>query len=166
MNNYRIGFGFDVHRFSAARSKKKDLILGGIKIPAKFSLEAVSDGDVILHAACDALCGCACLGDIGDYFPPESKSSKGLDSKLITAQILKRFSKKYEITNMDITIVAEQPRLAPHKQAILSSLKRIFQGCPINIKIKSKEGLDILGGARAIACLVCALAKVKPRCSR
>ena len=86
MKDYRIGLGFDVHKIS---KRKKDLILGGAKIPSPFGLVAVSDGDVVLHAASDAICGAGALGDIGDYFKPQDKASKDIDSRKIVEFILK-----------------------------------------------------------------------------
>lgn len=150
MKGYRIGLGFDVHRLSR---KKKDLILGGVKIPCPFSLEAVSDGDVVLHAISDALCGAACLGDIGDYFPPQSLKSKDIDSRDIVKFILKKMGKKYTILNADIIIIADKPPLFPYKTKIVKSLKRILSILALNVKIKSKEGLNILGGKNSIACM-------------
>ncbi|MEI8348584.1 MAG: 2-C-methyl-D-erythritol 2,4-cyclodiphosphate synthase [Candidatus Omnitrophota bacterium] len=155
MKNYRVGFGFDVHRFS---KKNKPLILGAVKIPCDFSLEAVSDGDVLLHAVADALCGACSLGDIGDYFPP-SKKYEGIDSKEIVKFILRKSRKKVKIINLDITIVAEKPKLSSHKKNIVKSLKSIFPVHSINVKIKSKEGLNILGGKDAISCFAVVLVK-------
>ncbi len=154
MNQCRVGFGFDVHRSSR---QKKDFILAGVKIPCSFSLAAVSDGDVVLHAVADALCGAACLGDIGDYFPPAAKASKGMDSKNIVKLIQEKIAGRFAIVNLDITIVAQKPPLAKHKPAMLKSLRRLLALEDINIKIKSKEGLDILGGRNAIAVLVTVL---------
>ena len=102
MKGYSVGLGFDVHKFS---KRKKSLILGGVKIPASFSLDAVSDGDLVLHAVCDAICGAAGLGDIGDYFPPQSKKSKNIDSEEIAYFVLKKIGGRYEIANIDIIIV-------------------------------------------------------------
>lgn len=147
----KFGLGFDVHKIS---KKKRPLTLGGVKIPCSFSLTAVSDGDVLLHAACDALCGAAGCGDIGDYFPPNDKGSKDIDSKKIAGFILGKFRKKYILSNLDVTIVAQKPRLVPYKVKISASLKKIFDCSSVNVKIKSKEGLDILGGKNAISCLV------------
>jgi len=154
MKNHRIGLGFDVHRFSKA---KKDLVLGGVKIPCSFSLEAVSDGDVILHAVSDALCGAAGLGDIGDYFPPGAKKSKGIDSKKILKLILGKVKSKFKVLNIDITVITEKPKLSPHKKKIVSSLKKLLSIPALNLKIKSKEGLDILGSKQAMSCVAVAL---------
>jgi len=157
MKNYRVGFGFDVHRIS---KKKKDLFLGGAKIPSVLSLEAVSDGDVILHAISDSLCGACGLGDIGDYFPPSARY-KGIDSKNIAGFILKKVGKGFKVINIDIVIVADRPRLFSHKKNILRSLKKIFSINNINVKIKSKEKLNILGSKNSISCLAVALVRKK-----
>ncbi|MCQ9204797.1 MAG: 2-C-methyl-D-erythritol 2,4-cyclodiphosphate synthase [Omnitrophica bacterium] len=158
MKDYMVGLGFDIHRFSR---KKKPLILGGVKIYNSPGLEAVSDGDVVLHALSDALCGCCLLGDIGDYFPPQAKESKGIDSRKIINFILGKIDGKYEINNIDVTIVAEKPRLISYKKEITSSLRQIFSAPCVNVKVKSKEALNILGGKNSIACL--ALASVRKR---
>ncbi|MCK4912551.1 MAG: 2-C-methyl-D-erythritol 2,4-cyclodiphosphate synthase [Candidatus Omnitrophica bacterium] len=149
MRNYSVGLGFDVHRLS---KKKKDLILGGVKIPSTFSLIAVSDGDVLLHAVSDAICGASGLGDIGDYFPPQDEKSKGIDSKEILNFILKKINKKYAIGNLDIIIVTDKPRLFSYKEKITKSLKKLLKITKINVKLKSKEGLDILGSKNSISC--------------
>ncbi|MCK4916953.1 MAG: 2-C-methyl-D-erythritol 2,4-cyclodiphosphate synthase [Candidatus Omnitrophica bacterium] len=158
MENYRVGLGFDVHRFSKI---KKKLVLGGAIISQDYGLEAVSDGDVVLHAVTDALCGACGLGDIGDYFPPENKESKDLDSKKITTFILKKIENNFCLVNMDIIIVSEQPRLISYKNKILNSLQAIFSILSINLKIKSKEGMDILGNKDSMSCLVNVLVKYK-----
>ena len=155
MKGYRIGLGFDVHRFS---KRNRPLILGGVKLSNSFSLEAVSDGDVLLHAISDALCGAASLGDIGDYFPP-SKKYVGIDSKIIAKFILAKVTKKFNIANIDVIIAAEKPKLVPHKKRILKSLQSLLKIRDINVKIKSKEGLDILSGQNAISCFAIALIK-------
>jgi 2-C-methyl-D-erythritol 2,4-cyclodiphosphate synthase len=155
MRGYKIGLGIDVHRFT---KKRKKLILGGEVIPSSFGIEAISDGDVILHSISDAICGAAKLGDIGDYFPPSKKYS-GLDSKKIVKLILKKTEKKYKIVNIDTTIIADFPRLAPYKDKILKSLKKIFKITSVNLKIKSKEGLNILGGKNSISCISIVLLK-------
>ncbi len=156
IKDYRVGLGFDVHRFS---SKKKPFILGGIEIPCGFSLDAVSDGDVLLHAIADAVCGACLLGDIGDYFPPQDVNSKGMDSKQIIRFILKKIKNKFRIVNIDVTVITEKPRLAGYKKRILNSLKRILLLPAVNVKVKSKEGLDILGSKKSISCLALAVVK-------
>ena len=150
MKGYRVGLGFDVHRLS---KRKKDLILGGAKIPSPLSLIAVSDGDVVLHAISDALCGAAGLGDIGDYFPPQDEKSKGIDSKKILNFILKKVRRNFTIGNLDIVIVTDKPRLYPYKGKITKSLKELLLTTKINVKVKSKEKLNILGSKNSISCL-------------
>ncbi len=152
MKDYRVGWGFDVHVFS---KKKKPLVLGGYVVPGAQGLAAVSDGDVLLHAVCDAMLGAAGLGDIGDYFPPADKRSQGIDSKKIARLVLQKISKRFTIGNIDATVIAEKPRLVTYKPAMVKSLKAIFK-TGVNVKIKSKEGLNILGGANAISCVVTA----------
>ena len=159
MKNCKVGLGFDVHRLSKV---SKDLILGGVKIASSFSLVAVSDGDVVLHAISDALCGAAGLGDIGDYFPPQDKRSKGIDSKEILNFILKKINKKYTIGNLDIVIVTDKPRLFSYKGKITKSLKELLSTTKINVKLKSKEGLNILGSKNSISCFAfISLRKIK-----
>ena len=154
-NKLRVGIGFDLHNLVKV---KKDLILGGVKIPSIYGLKAISDGDVVLHAVCDAICGAACLGDIGDYFPPSSKKSKGISSKDIVKVILAK--KKIKILNIDITVIADKPKLVSYKSAILKSLKNIFKVKAVNVKIKSKEGRDFLGSKNAISCVALVLGQL------
>lgn len=156
MSNTRVGLGFDVHKFTA---KRKGLILGGAVIPCNFGIEAVSDGDVVLHAIADSICGATGLGDIGDFFPPQDKKNINLDSKKIINFILNKINKQFKIVNIDITIIAEKPKLVSYKEDIVKSLKTIFSLSDLNVKIKSKEGLNILGGVNAISCLAVALIK-------
>ncbi len=156
MKDYKVGLGFDVHRIS---KKKKGLILGGVKIACPFGLLAVSDGDILLHAVSDALCGAAGLGDIGDYFLPQDKRSKNLDSKKIIKAILKKIGKKLSIVNLDVIIIAQKPKLVTHKPKILKSLKNILGAKSINVKVKSKEKTSILGGKNSISCFALVLMK-------
>jgi len=153
---YKTGLGFDVHRL--IKNKNKKLILGGAVIPSEFSLEAISDGDVLLHSISDAILGAASLGDIGDFFPP-SKKYLDINSKEIVKFVLNKIKKRFKIINIDTTIVAEKPRLSFYKKDILKSLRDIFNIKDINIKIKSKEELNILGGKNSIACLSIVLLK-------
>ena len=153
---YKIGLGFDVHRL--IKNKNKKLILGGAIIPVEFCLEAISDGDVLLHSISDAILGAASLGDIGDFFPP-SKKYLNINSREIVEFVLNKIKKRFKIINIDTTIIAQKPRLSCYKKDILKSLKDIFKIGDINIKIKSKEELNILGGKNSIACFSIVLLK-------
>ncbi|OPX29870.1 MAG: 2-C-methyl-D-erythritol 2,4-cyclodiphosphate synthase [Candidatus Omnitrophica bacterium 4484_171] len=150
----RIGFGFDVHKFNR---RKKYILLGGLKIDCGFGVVAVSDGDVILHAVCDAILGAASLGDIGDYFPPREEKSRGIKSIDIAGFVLDKIKGVFSIRNIDITIIADKPPLSSHKSKMVKSIRRIFRAKNINVKIKSKEGLDILGSKNAVSCFAIAL---------
>ncbi len=154
MEKYKVGLGFDLHKIT---EKKRFLVLGGFKIKAGFGLQAVSDGDVALHAVTDAICGACCLGDIGDYFPPQDKKSQGINSEKIARKILAKIKNSYKLINIDITLVAERPKLFSNKKNILRSLNKIFKISDINLKIKSKEKTEALGGAGAISCLAVVL---------
>ena len=158
----KVGLGFDVHRFT---KRKKSLLLAGININCGFGIEAVSDGDVVIHAICDAILGAASLGDIGDYFPPQHKESKGLKSVDIALFVLKKIKGTYSIENIDATIIADKPPLAKYKPRMAKFLSKLFNAS-INIKIKSKEGLNIMGGSEAIACYAVALLKKNTRTLR
>ena len=156
MKDYKVGFGFDVHSFT---NKRKNLVLGGLKIPFPLGLAAVSDGDVVLHSIADAICGAAGLGDIGDYFPPSSRKSKGINSRCIVDSILNKIKKKFEIVNMDITIIADKPRLARYKKEMLKSLRSMLSLKDINVKIKSQEELGLFGDKNNICCMTLVLLK-------
>jgi 2-C-methyl-D-erythritol 2,4-cyclodiphosphate synthase len=105
--SFRIGHGYDVHKFI----KEKDLILGGVKIPYGYGMEAHSDGDVVLHAICDSLLGASCLGDIGKHFPDNDQSYKNISS-LILLERVRSLIGNYSIINIDCTIIAQKPKLA------------------------------------------------------
>ena len=107
----RIGQGLDVHAFAPG----DHVMLGGVRIPFHKGLAAHSDGDVVLHAVCDALFGAAGLGDIGGHFPPSDPAYKGIDSRLLLRRCLELVASEcYRVVNVDITIIAQAPRLAPY----------------------------------------------------
>jgi len=129
--------------------------MAGITIAHDKGLLGHSDGDVILHAVCDALLGAIAAGEIGIFFPPENKEIKGIDSVIIaekTMDILKE--KNARIINMDVTIVAEEPKMKKHYPAFRESLAKIFSMPPddVSVKAKSHEGLDSVGQHCAIEC--------------
>ena len=113
----RVGMGYDVHRFKDGG----DVILGGVKIDYEQGLEAHSDGDVVLHALCDALLGAAALGDIGKHFPDTDPEFKGADSRVLLRHVYRIVQDKgYVLVNADITIIAQAPKMAPYIVAMLS----------------------------------------------
>lgn len=147
----RTGFGYDLHRLVEGRP----LILGGVKIEHPKGLLGHSDGDVLLHSICDALLGSVSAGEIGVYFPPTDLTIMGISSVEIAAKTLEILvSKKARIINIDATIVAEEPKLKPHYEAIRDSVAKILNmDCAdVSIKAKSREGLGDIGHGEAIAC--------------
>lgn len=148
--NFRVGLGFDVHKFSQDRRRK--LILGQVKIN-HVGLEGASDADVLLHAICDAILGATIGKDIGTFFPPEK--SKGISSKEIAQKVMKMIEGNFKIINIDGVIIAEKPKLSPFIPKMIKNIKKIFR-CDVNIKAKNPEGVGNLGdGIASIAtCLV------------
>ena len=156
----RIGFGFDVHTF-----KEGDhLVLGGVKIPFHKAFKAHSDGDVVLHALTDAILGAVKLGDIGTLFPDTDPAYKDADSRKLLVQAYQLvLDRGYEIGNVDITIMAEQPKILPHREAI----ERVIAGDllisqnDINVKATTMEKLGFVGREEGIAAQVAVLLKQK-----
>ena len=154
----RVGTGFDIHRLVAGRR----LVLGGVELPHAKGLLGHSDGDVLLHAIADALLGAAALGDIGECFPDSDPKTEGIDSRLIlkhVCQLLRRH--RFEIVNVDATVIAEQPKLMPHKTAIRKSIAKtlgIAVGC-VGLKAKTMERLGPIGRGQAIAAQAVALVR-------
>jgi len=148
---FRIGHGFDVHRF-----KKGDhVMLGGIKIPHSHGIEAHSDGDVILHSITDALLGALGMGDLGNWFPDSDAELKDIASRdLIMPIIMSMRQKGYELNNLDITVVAQAPRVNEYSDQIRENIANIFSTNIeiINIKATTTEGLGYLGNKEGIAC--------------
>ncbi len=147
----RAGFGYDIHRLVEGRP----LILGGVKIEHPRGLLGHSDGDVVLHSICDALLGAISAGEIGVYFPPTDLTIMGISSDAIAEKTLEVLaSKKARIINVDATIVAEEPKLKPHYEAIRDSVARILKldKNDVSIKAKSREGLGEVGHGDAIVC--------------
>jgi len=146
----RIGHGIDAHKFSAGR----ELILGGVSIDYPQGMAAHSDGDVVIHALCDALLGAAALGDIGVHFPPSDDSFKNIDSRVLLKQVMAMLSKQsLKVGNADITIVAEAPKLAsylPKMKALLVGDLNI-DSSQINIKATTTEGMGYTGRGEGIA---------------
>jgi len=152
----RIGHGYDAHRFT----RGKGIVLGGVDIPFDKKFEAHSDGDVLLHALCDALLGAAGLGDIGLHFPDSSAEYKGISSRLLLQRVYNKVIKLgYSISNVDITVIAQAPKLAPHidnmKQHISEDLEIPIER--INIKATTTEGMGYTGRGEGMAAHAVAL---------
>ena len=146
----RIGHGYDVHRLIAGRK----LILGGVEIPYILGLDGHSDADVLLHAMMDALLGAAALGDIGHLFPDTDPAYKGISSLKLLAVVAARIREKgYEIGNIDATVIAQKPKLAPFIEAMRKETARVLQIDPdrLNIKATTEERLGFSGREEGIA---------------
>ncbi|MEY3106528.1 MAG: hypothetical protein RIT35_694 [Pseudomonadota bacterium] len=146
----RVGMGYDVHRFKEGG----DVILGGVKIDYEQGLEAHSDGDVVLHALCDALLGAAALGDIGKHFPDTDPEFKGADSRVLLRHVYGIVQDKgYILVNADITIIAQAPKMAPYINAMCANIAtdlNIDIDC-INVKATTTEKLGFEGRKEGIA---------------
>lgn len=149
MTPFRIGQGYDVHRLVEGRP----LILGGVTIPHDKGLLGHSDADALLHAITDAVLGAAALGDIGRHFPDTDPTFKGADSGVLLQEAMRRVrAAGWQLLNVDSTIIAQQPKLAPHIDAIrtrIAALLDIDVSC-VNVKGKTNEKLGYLGRAEAI----------------
>jgi 2-C-methyl-D-erythritol 2,4-cyclodiphosphate synthase len=148
--NVRVGNGFDVHRLVAGRR----LVLGGVEIPYERGLLGHSDADVLVHAVCDALLGAAALGDIGAHFPDTDQRFKGISSITLLTEVGRLLAGKgYQVLNIDATIVAEKPKMAPYIPAMIASISRAAGAGPgtVNVKATTTEGLGYTGRGEGIA---------------
>jgi len=147
----RVGHGYDVHKWGA----DKPLILAGVDIPHHIGLIAHSDGDVVLHAITDAVLGAMALGDIGQHFPDTDSRYKGADSMLLLQEALRLATeKKFAVANLDVTVVAQAPKLAsyiqPMRESIASGLNITVDA--VNVKATTTEKLGFVGREEGIAC--------------
>ncbi len=151
-----IGQGFDVHRFAAGRP----LVLCGVRVPHDQGLAAHSDGDVAIHALCDALLGAAGLGDIGHHFPDTDAAYAGIDSRILLRRVMADLRERgLRVGNADVTLIAERPKMAPHIAAMRAVLAEDL-GCDptrINVKATTTERLGFTGRGEGIAALAVAL---------
>lgn len=152
----RIGQGYDAHRFTEGGQ----LVLGGVPIEFEKSLAAHSDGDVALHALCDALLGAAAMGDIGKHFPDTDQSFKGIDSRILLRNVCAKLSAQgYAIGNVDVTIVAQRPKLAPHIDRMRATIATDLQIeiDAVNVKATTTEGMGFEGRGEGISAAAVAL---------
>ncbi len=150
-DNFRVGIGYDLHRTAPDR----DLVLANIKIPHSMGLAGHSDADVVLHALIDALTGAAGLPDVGEMFPNTDPRYAGIDSaRLLIAALEKLSQTPWKIVNVDVVVIAQTPRLSPHKAAMKQRLAELLglDSGRVNIKGKTNEHVDAVGENRAIAC--------------
>ena len=158
----RIGQGYDVHAFAAAAETAGELVLGGVTISHPRALRAHSDGDVVLHALCDALLGALALGDIGRHFPDTDPAYAGVSSRQLLRRVISLIeARNYSLNNADVTLICEQPKITPHAPAMIAALAGITGLAPdrISVKATTSERLGFTGreegiAAQAIATLV------------
>ena len=150
MTPFRIGHGFDVHAFGGAGP----ITLGGVKIAYEQGLLAHSDGDVVLHAVSDALLGAVALGDIGHHFPDTDAAFKGIDSRILLRKVFADVKALgYKLGNLDVTIMAQAPKMAPHINAMREVLAADLQSelSQVNVKATTTEKLGFVGRREGIA---------------
>ncbi|MCK4536235.1 MAG: 2-C-methyl-D-erythritol 2,4-cyclodiphosphate synthase [Desulfuromonadales bacterium] len=146
----RIGHGFDVHRLVPERA----LVLGGVNIPYELGLLGHSDADVLLHAVCDAVLGSLGLGDIGRYFPDTDPTYRGVDSLILLDHVIGLAkNREYVVGNLDVTVVAQRPKLAPYVEEMVANLARACKVTAdrINIKATTTEELGYTGRGEGIS---------------
>ena len=146
----RVGQGFDAHAFRDGGT----LVLGGVTIPYERSLEAHSDGDVVLHALCDALLGAAALGDIGQHFPPDDAEYENIDSRKLLRRVVALISARgFDVADAGLTIVAQAPKLAPHINTMCENISTDLQVSveQVNVKATTTEHMGFTGRGEGIA---------------
>jgi len=157
---YRIGNGYDVHRLIKGRK----LILGGVDIPHGLGLDGHSDADVLCHALCDSLLGASGAGDLGKYFPDTDNKWKGVSSLVLLGKSGELVAERgFQISNIDTTIVAQQPKIGPHVESMTTNISETLKIDPtqINIKATTTERLGFTGREEGIAAYAVALLQTK-----
>lgn len=160
----RVGHGFDVHALVAGRP----LIIGGVTIPFERGLAGHSDADVLLHAVADALLGAAGLGDIGGHFPDTDAAYLNADSRVLLRRVFELLADRWTIVNIDATVIAEAPRLAPYKAEMAENIAADLQIAPsqVNVKAKTTERLGFTGRGEGIAAGAVVLIAELPEAAR
>lgn len=149
-NHPRIGIGYDIHRLEAGDG----VMIAGVRVPCPYRVVAHSDGDVVLHALCDALLGAVAAGDLGEHFPDTDAAHRGRDSAEFVAAVraLPQLA-GWSLVNLDVNIIAQAPRLGEHKPAMRRRLAELF-GLPLDavgVKARTNEGVDAIGTRQALA---------------
>ena len=160
--NIRVGSGFDAHAFGPGDS----VALGGVRIAHSRGVVAHSDGDVLLHALCDALLGAVGLGDIGQHFPDTDARWKGADSGRFVTAVLEMLGRRgYTVVNVDLTLLAQAPRIATHRDAICANVARLLglaADC-VNLKAMTTEYMGFVGRGEGLAAMATVLVQAAPR---
>jgi 2-C-methyl-D-erythritol 2,4-cyclodiphosphate synthase len=146
---FRVGFGYDAHRLIEGRA----LVLGGVPVPYPLGLQGHSDADVLTHAVIDALLGALCRGDIGQHFPDTDPAYKNADSLMILEEVMLWVNEEgYKVNQVDSTVVAEKPRLAPHIAAMKERLSSVLEVSPgrVSVKAKTSEKMGFCGREEGI----------------
>lgn len=146
----RIGHGFDVHRFGG----EGPCVLGGVKVPYEFGLVAHSDGDVVLHAVCDALLGALAMGDIGQLYPDNDQAFAGIDSRVLLRDVFSRIDQAgYKVGNLDVTILAQAPKMLPYEKQMRQNIAQDLQINldQVSVKATTTEKLGFTGRKEGIA---------------
>jgi 2-C-methyl-D-erythritol 2,4-cyclodiphosphate synthase len=159
LNDIRIGHGYDVHRYCEGR----DLILGGVRIPYEMGLLGHSDADVLVHAVMDAVIGALGLGDIGKHFPDTDGAYKDIDSMLLAKKVYGLLTEQgYYVVNIDATVIAQKPKLAPYIEQMKSNIAEVFgiSADRVNVKATTEEKLGFTGRLEGVSShAVCIIAK-------
>ena len=161
----RVGFGYDAHRLVDGRP----LILGGVNIPYERGLQGHSDADVLLHAVCDALLGAAGLGDLGRHFPDTDPELKGVSSIALIRRVMEMIREAgFEVQNLDSTVVAQAPKLAPHIQTMIATIADATKVSPwqVSVKATTTEGMGFAGSGEGIAAYAVVALKERERDSK
>ena len=156
MSKLRVGQGFDVHAFEAG----DHVVLGGVKLAHTHGVRAHSDGDVLLHALCDALLGAVALGDIGMHFPDNDPKWRGADSRVFLRHVGQLLRERgFAIVNVDATVLADAPRLGKYRTQMCANIAADLQIDPscVNVKATTSEGLGYIGRREGLACQAVAL---------
>lgn len=157
----RIGFGVDVHRFAPGDR----LVLGGIEVPAPYGVEAHSDGDVVLHALCDALLGAAALGDIGEHFPDtDTQWRNAPSSRFVERVVALLFGQSFRVVNVDISILLEAPKVAAYKRAMQENIAALCRIEPeaVSIKATTSEQIGFVGRKEGLVAYCVCLVEERP----
>jgi 2-C-methyl-D-erythritol 2,4-cyclodiphosphate synthase len=154
MTKFRIGQGFDIHRFA---DDNRPLVLAGVVFAGERGLLGHSDADAVAHAVSDALLGAAALGDIGQHFPDTDPQWKGANSMEILRHVVEKVhAGGWQIANVDVNVVCERPKIAPHRDAMQRNLEQLV-GAPASVKGRRTEGLGSIGRGEGIMCLAVVL---------